>query len=189
MLKATPAAAQGHEHDGPRFRGGITLEGGPLIGAGTGASTHVSVGLAGTLGVQINNNWGVYAVPSFDIAFVNGTGVNLGAAILADYTLNHMMSFGAGPDTGVFATIGGGNGTVNAASGALYGGRLRFLWHPVISHAEDRARRKALSVGLDMRLLVGPAASASVGGGIAAGAGTTHAFFISPMITVGYSAF
>lgn len=189
MLSSATAAAQPRERDGARFRGGIAFEGGPLIGAGTGSSTHVSVGLAGYLGAQINHEWGVYAVPSFDIAFVNGTGLNLGAAILVDYTLNHMMSFGVGPDTGVFAVIGNGSGTVSAASGALYGGRLHFAFHPVVSHAEDRARRKAFSVGLDLRLLSGPAASASVSNTTASGSVSTHAFFISPMVTVAYTAF
>lgn len=191
MLSTGNAFAQHPHHrgDGARFRGGIGLEVGPLIGAGSGATTHLSVGLAGHLGAQINHNWGVYAVPSFDIAFVNGTGVNLGAAVLADYTLNDMFSFGAGPDVGVFATIGGGSGTVSGASGALYGGRLHFAWYPVVDHADNRPRRKGLAVGLDLRLLGGPAASATVGTGIGTISASTRAFFLSPMITVAYEAF
>src|SRR5262245_4390050 len=119
MLLTSNAAAQHHQEDGARFRGGVALEGGPFVLAGCCALG--SVGVAGHLGAQINNNWGVYAIPSFDIAFGKGSGVNLGAAVVADYTLNDMFSFGAGLDSGAFLTLG--NST--ASAGAVYGGRAR----------------------------------------------------------------
>jgi hypothetical protein len=173
--------------DGVRFRGGVALEGGALIVPGS-----FSVGVAGVqgqLGAQINNEFGVYAVPSLDIVFGSVGGVNLGFAVMVDYTLDDSLTFGVGPDLDAFAAFGGGSGTASAAGGALYGARLHFGWNPIISHNEVKARRKALTVGVDVRLLGGGAgfASASNSSGTASASGGT--FVLSPMLTVGYNAF
>jgi hypothetical protein len=171
--------------DGARFRGGVALEGGALI-----VPSAFSVGVAGVqgqLGAQINNNWGVYAVPSFDIVFGSVGGVNLGFAVMVDYTLDDTLTFGVGPDTDAFLAIGGGGGTGAAVGGALYGARLHFGWNPVISHNETKARRKALTIGVDVRLLGGAAAFASVSNSSTSAGGGT--FVLSPMLTIGYNAF
>lgn len=138
-----------------------------------------------------NNNWGVYAVPRFDVVFGVLGGVNLGAAIMVDYTLDDSLTFGVGPDLDLFGAIGGGGGTVAAAGGALYGARLHFGWNPALSHETNRPRRKALTIGADMRLLGGGAGFVSISN---TGSGTTGSaaggtFVLLPMLTIGYTAF
>jgi hypothetical protein len=183
FFSAREAAAQ--EPDGVRFRGGIALEAGPMIIPGVG-----TLGIAGVqsqLGVQINNNFAVYAVPNLDIVFGSVGGINLAAAIMCDYTLNDSLTFGAGPDVGVFAAIGGSSGSVSGAAGALYGARLHFAWNPIVDRETGSVRRRALSVGADVRLLGGGAGGGTTDGETTSGSAST--FVIAPMITVGYTAF
>ena len=180
LVQAAPPPPVDHA----RFRGGFALEGGALIVPGS-----FSVGVAGVqgqLGAQINNNWGVYAVPSFDIVFGSVGGVNLGFAVMVDYTLDDSLTFGVGPDTDAFLAIGGGGGSVSAVGGALYGARLHFGWNPALSH-EGGVRRKALTIGVDVRLLGGAAAFATVTSSSSSGGGGT--FVLAPMLTIGYNAF
>lgn len=183
FFSATEAAAQ--EPDGARFRGGVALEAGPMIIPGVG--TLGIAGIQSQLGAQINNKFGVYAVPSLDVVFGSVGGINLAAAVLFDYTLDDSLTFGAGPDVGVFAAFGGGSGSVSAAGGALYGARLHFTWNPVISRGPDGVRRKALTVGADVRLLGGGAGVASSNG--ESGSASASTFVLAPMLTVGYQAF
>ncbi len=171
--------------DGARFRGGVALEGGALIVPGI-FSVGV-VGVQGQMGAQINNEFGVYAVPSFDVVFGAVGGVNLGFAIMVDYTLDDSLTFGVGPDVDAFAAFGGGGGTVTAAGGALYGARLHFGWNPALSHETNRARRKALTIGVDVRLLGGGAGFASGSSSTSSAGGGT--FVLAPMLTIGYNAF
>ena len=171
--------------DGGRFRGGVALEGGALIVPGS-----FSVGLAGVqgqLGGQINDNWGVYAVPSLDIVFGAVGGLNLGAAVMVDYTLDDSLTFGVGPDVDAFVAFGGGSGTVSAAGGALYGARLHFGWNPALSHETNRARRKALTIGVDVRLMGGGVGGATVTNNGSSSSAST--FALIPMLTIGYNAF
>jgi hypothetical protein len=172
--------------DGVRFRGGVALEGGALIVPGI-----FSVGIAGvqgTMGVQINNLVGVYAVPSFDIVFGSVGGLNLGAAFMVDFTLlDDAITVGGGPDVDLFAAFGGGSGSLTAVGGALYGARLHFGWNAVVSREESRARRKALTIGADVRLLGGGAGFATTTSTTASAGGGT--FVLAPMLTVGYTAF
>ena len=181
VLVAVPPPVE----DGARFRGGVALEGGALIVPGA-----FSVGLAGIqgqMGAQINNNWGVYAVPSLDIVFGAVGGLNLGAAVMVDYTLDDSITFGVGPDVDAFVAFGGGGGSVSAAGGALYGARLHFGWNPALSHETNRARRKALTIGVDVRLMGGGVGGATVTtNGSSASAST---FALMPMLTIGYNAF
>lgn len=174
--------------DGARFRGGFALEGGALIVPGV-ISVGV-VGVQGQLGGQINNNWGVYAVPSFDIVFGAVGGVNLGFAVMVDYTLDDSLTFGVGPDLDLFGAIGGGGGTVAAAGGALYGARLHFGWNPAISHESNR-RRRAFTIGADMRLLGGGAGFVAVSNTSTrtTGSAVGGTFVLLPMLTLGYNAF
>jgi hypothetical protein len=171
--------------DGARFRGGVALEGGALIVPGV--FSLGMAGIQGTLGAQINNNWGVYAVPSFDIVFGHVGGVNLGFAVMVDYTLDDSLTFGVGPDTDALLAFGGGGGTVSAFAAALYGARLHVGWNPALSHEVNRPRRKALTIGLDVRLLGGGAAFATVSNSSSSAGGGT--FALLPMLTIGYNAF
>ena len=172
--------------DGARFRGGVALEGGSLIVPGI-----FSVGVAGVqgqMGAQINNMIGVYAVPSFDIVFGSVGGVNLGFALMVDFTLlDDAITVGAGPDSDAFLAFGNSSSSVSAAGGSLYGARLHFGWNPLVSHEETRARRKALTIGADVRLLGGGAGFATVSNSSGSAAGGT--FVLAPMLTVGYTAF
>lgn len=180
-----PPPAPPPPEDGGRFRGGVAAEVGALIVPGV-LSLGVA-GIQGQLGGQINNNFGVYAVPNFDIVFGAVGGVNLAFAVIVDYTLDDNLTFGVGPDVGVFAGFGGGGGTVSAAGGALYGARLHFSWNPVVSHNASKPRRKALAIGADLRLLGGGAGFASSNGSSASAGGGT--FLLSPQVTIGYQAF
>lgn len=174
--------------DGARFRGGIAAEAGALIAPGL--FTLGVAGIQGTLGAQINNMIGVYGVPNFDIVFGSVGGVNLSFAVMVDFTFDDNLTVGAGPDVGVFAAIGGSGGSggsASAAGGALYGARLHFSWNPVISRNASGPRRKALSIGADVRLLGGGVGAATVSAdGSSASAGT---FVLSPQLTIGYTAF
>ncbi len=183
-----PGAVVVEEHDGPRFRGGIALEGGVL------APPHVALGAIGPigqLGVQINNLIGVYAQPGFDILFGQAGGAAFNFAIMADVTLleDHLM-VGAGLDTGAFAAFGSGA----LAAGGVYGIKLHGAYNIFVTRSSRGARRTALVAGVDIRLLSGPEASASANVGCAE-AGTcgasasTHGFVFAPMFSIGYLAF
>ncbi|MEP7124695.1 MAG: hypothetical protein ABJE95_27450 [Byssovorax sp.] len=171
--------------DRARFRGGVALEGGALLVPGV--FSLGAAGVQGQLGCQINNNWGVYAVPSLDIMFGSLGGLNLGAAVMVDYTLDDSLTFGVGPDTDAFVAFGGSSSSVSAAGGALYGARLHFGWNPALSHEGTKGRRKALTIGVDVRLMGGGAAFATVSSSSSSGGGGTFVAF--PMLTIGYNAF
>jgi hypothetical protein len=177
--------------DGPRFRGGIALEGGTLIDSGTNVG---AIGPVGQLGVQINNLVGIYAVPGFDILFGPAGGIDLTFAVMADFTiLNDQLTLGAGLDSGVFAAFGSGAGL----AGAGYGARLHAAWNALVSRGANGVRRRGLVIGLDLRMLVGPEASVSTSGcGAATELGANcnaqaseNGFVFSPMLSIGYQAF
>jgi hypothetical protein len=193
------ASAQEY-YDGARFRGGVTLGGGPLIIPGV--VNIGTVGIQGQIGGQINNNWGVYAIPSFDVIVGQLGGLGLGAGVLADYTFDNVpISVGLGPEVGVFIAFGssGANGNGNcdandsctgsAAGGAFYGARLHFAYYPII--VRRGIHRRALSIGLDMRLLTGAfgATSATVSNNNETVSASVNSFAVSPVVSVGYAAF
>lgn len=194
----TTSVASAQWYDGPRFRGGVALEGGAL--AVPSVVTLGSIGVVGQLGVQINHNWGVYAIPNLDILFGELGGVGIGAGLLVDYTFNGLpISVGGGPEVGFFAAFGGtgcttdANGTactgVSDAGGAFYGARVHFAYYPVIVRTEGRPRRRALAIGFDLRLMDGAfgTASATANGGSASV--SVNSFGLWPMLSVGYQAF
>ncbi len=184
LAEDTPSPAG--DKDGARFRGGVALEGGALIVPGT--ATMGIAGVNGQLGVQINNLVGLYAVPNFDVVFGEVGGVNLAAALMVDFTfLDDLLTVGAGLDAGVFAAIGVSETSSAAAGGALYGGRLHFGINPLVGRGDDGIRRKALTIGVDVRLLGGAAGSGSVSTTTAEASATT--FVLSPSLSVGYTAF
>ena len=183
VLVMPPPPAQ----DGARFRGGVAAEAGALIVPGI--VTLGVAGIQGQLGAQINNNFGVYAVPSLDVVFGALGGVNLSFAVMVDYTLDDNITFGIGPDVGVFAAFGGGGGTVSGASGALYGARLHFSWNPVIAKEASRPKRRALAIGADLRLLGGGTGFVSANTSSSGGTASVGSFVLSPQITIGYQAF
>jgi hypothetical protein len=172
--------------DGPRFRGGVSLEGGVFIAPSI--INIGSIGVAGTLGVQINNNWAVYGVPTLDIMFGGGeAGAAVLFAVLGEYTFDNVpISLGAGFEGADFFAIG----QTAVAGGVFYGGRLHFAYYPVMVRSDfNPLRRKALAVGLDLHL-----DGDSWGGGAACNLATgvcsasTGGFLFSPMLFIGYQA-
>ncbi|MBK8251658.1 MAG: hypothetical protein IPK82_03200 [Polyangiaceae bacterium] len=194
VLFAKEAFAQ--EKDGVRFRGGVALEGGVL--AVPDIVTLGTAGISAQLGVQINNQFGVYVVPTLGALFnSNLGGVNVAGALMVDYTmLDNLITVGVGPDVGSFAAIGGSisqNGvSQSAAAGEFYGARFHFSVNPAVSIGSNGIRRKALMIGLDLRLLGGyggfarqeATTSGSVSQNVAVGS-----FVVSPQFSIGYQAF
>ncbi len=177
------------EVDGPRFRGGIALDVGAFIFPGGVIPAVGLAGLQGQTGVQINHLVGVYVVPGFDVIFGDVGGVGLTAALMVDFTINHLFTVGVGPDVGVFGAIGVDSAaTQGAAIGGLnYGARLHTAIHPVVGRSNER--RRAFSIGLDMRFLGGPSGQAVTSGGGTSASASADGFIFSPYLTIGYTAF
>ena len=195
LLTASNAMAQ--DADRTRFRGGVALEGGPFIVPSV--VTIGSVNVVGVLGAQIDRNWGVYAIPYLGGLVGQVGGVSLGTGALVDYTMDDAVSVGAGLELGAFlgasssctttGAVNGCNDTFSAAGGAFYGARLRFAYHPFVSGVGTR-RRKAFSLGVDLRLLEGPFASTTSGpNGNSTTTGSLDSFIVAPMAWLGYTAF
>ena len=179
------APASDEDADDVRFRGAINAEGGLLSVAG-----DYTVGLAGVngeLGVQITNLVGLYAKPHLDIVFGKVGGVAIGSAILVDFTFGDVFTVGAGPDVGVFGAIGGNSSGVTGAGGLMYGGRIHLAAYPVVGDGDDGVRRKALAIGLDVRLLGGAVGTATVS--TTGGSASATSFVAVPMLSIGYQAF
>jgi hypothetical protein len=176
---AAPVAA-----DHGRFRGGIELDGGlfkPPAGA-LGA-----IGPSGQLGYQINDFIGVYAVPGFTILFGAAGGLDVTAGAVVDFTiLDGALTLGAGPEFGAFAFFGTGA----AGGGAGYGGRLHLAWNALVSRGADGVRRRGLVVGLDLRFIIGPEATAAANtSGVASASASDTGFTFAPLLSIGYVAF
>ena len=177
---------RGDDVDGARFRGGIRAEVGALIAPGPG-EVLPGVGAQGNIGVQINDLIGVYWAPSLDILFGSLGGLNLGSAVLVDFTFDDTWQIGVGPDVGAFAALGSSGATGTAAGGAVYGGRLHFAGFPLVGEGENPVRRKGLALGIDVRFLVGDVGFATVGP--AGTTGSASEFLLVPMGFIGYEAF
>jgi len=147
-----------------------------------------AIGAQGNLGVQVNDLIGIYAAPSLDIIFGDLGGVNLGTAVLVDFTFDDTIQIGVGPDIGAFAAIGGDSSGIAAAGGQLYGGRLHFAAFPLVGDGANGIRRKGLALGLDVRFLVGEVGFAALSSSGTASATATD-FILSPMAFIGYEAF
>jgi hypothetical protein len=194
LLLTSTASAQMMEPDGARFRGGVSLQGGVL--AVPGVVSLGSVGIEGQLGGQISNNWAVYAIPNFGGLFGKQGGISIGAGALAEYTFNGLpLSVAAGPEVGLFAAFGesgcgnqAGCTSASDSAGAFYGARLHVAYYPII--VRNGLRRRALSIGVDARLMTGAfgAASANNTGNVTATA-SVNSFALWPMASIGYTAF
>ncbi len=183
-------------YDGPRFRGGIDLEGGVL--AVPGVVNLGTLGLRAQTGVQIDNNWGVYFQPSFDGLFGQLGGISVGAGLMVDYTFSGLpITVGIGPEAMAFVAFGASNcdaqgancTTGSAAAGGSWGARLHFAYYPVMVRYEGTRRRRALAIGFDLRILDGGFASATdTATGNQSGTAATG-IGLSPMVSIGYTAF
>jgi hypothetical protein len=183
------------EPDGVRVRGGFLLQGGLLVVPGVVNAGDIE--LQGQAGVQINNNWGVYFIPGVDFIIGKYTGLGADLGLLFDYTFNNIpISVGGGPEIGGFVAvsscqIGTAGCSVGGAGGAFYGARARFMFHPVMVRSDaNPIRRKAFTIGLDVRALYGAFGASSTN--INTNTGTVvggYTFGLAPMIFLGYTSF
>jgi hypothetical protein len=181
-----PPPAPPTPRDHARFRGGFALEGGAIIAPGI-----ITLGLAGAqgqLGVQINNLVGIYVVPGFDICFGPLGGINIGSALMVDFTFaSNFLTVGVGPNVSFFAAIGLQPSGASASAGALYGGRVHLAVN-LGGLGDDGVRRKAFVIGMDANLMFGAVGFTSAGSGGATAAGALQ-FVLEPILTLGYQAF
>jgi hypothetical protein len=138
-LTAATASAQ-EAPDGPRFRGGVALDGGGLFISGYAFGL---VGVDGHLGVQINNLIGVYAQPYFS---VGGGSISGATGITGTAGVNAMVDFTFIDQ--IFVGAGGGGGLVgSAAAGQLH---LRVGGYPIMRRGDNGIRRRGLMIGADV---------------------------------------
>lgn len=167
------------DRDGARLRYGVALEGGGLFAPGVADLGFI--GLQGQLGVQFNNLFAIYAAPNLD--FVSGwreSGFQVGGALLADFTIFHVFTVGIGPELEGFVV--GGDGDM--AAGVHLGARLHLAVNLLVKVDRREARRQALMIGLDLRLVSGGAA------GELSGRGPSAAELVAgPTLMIGYQAF
>lgn len=174
--------------DEARFRGAIAGVGGLLVDPAE-ASVLGMLGLQGELGVQIDDLTGIVFIPGFGYVLGDLDGAYATAGILVDFTFDDFFTFGLGPQVLGFAAGDVSGAAASVAAGAFYGGLVRFAIHPVLGYGQE-GRRKALTIGLDVRLLAGPRVITDVNAsGPARLSGELDAFILSPVFTVGYTAF
>ncbi len=189
--------AHAQQLDGPRFRGGIGVEGGGMIVPSFGSFGALHP-FRVELGVQINDRWGLYLVPSLGL-FTGGqagdSGMTAGVSVLFDYTFALApISLGVGPDF-TFITcfscqsipqgtdLGG-----TEIGGNLYGGRARIAFHPVLSHRPGDRRRHALTLGVDLQVQTSSSPFAYDTNNMGNPSSTSR-IAISPTASLGYTAF
>jgi hypothetical protein len=182
--------------DEVRFRGGIALEGG-VFAIPEIKQSYGTLGVHGDIGVQFNDLVGLYWVPGLNAVLGQLYGVLAASAILVDFTFDDTFTIGLGPDLNLIAagSIGEvedrGTAFVSGLGGLQGGGRLRLAVHPGAAFGEDKIRRKAFTLGADVRFLGG-----SVVGSVQ-GVATDEilldfdsaSFSIHPQFFLGYSAF
>jgi len=146
---AAPAAApaNGGVPDGVRFRFGVGGGIGFFSAASEVGPAKVSCTYYGSdlrFGAQINNLIGVYAQPTLGYYSANGSGGLaagglLGFSVIADATFIDRLFVGAGLGYTVYNSPGGMSPI------------LRVGGYPLMSRSEEKARRKGLMVGADVR--------------------------------------
>jgi hypothetical protein len=147
-----PAAANGNATssavaDGARFRFGVAGGMGFFTAASEVGTAKVSCTYYGAdvrLGAQLNNLFGVYAQPTLGYYSVDGGGALaagglLGVAVVADATIIDRFFVGAGLGYTIY----------NNPSGITP--ILRIGGYPLMSRSDQKARRKGLMLGADLR--------------------------------------
>ena len=135
--------------DGMRFRFGVSAGAGFFTAASEVGSAEVSCTYYGAdlrLGAQVNDLIGVYAQPTLGYYSADGSGGLaagglLGIAGVAEVTIIDRFFVGAGVGYTVY----------NSPAGVTLP-LLRIGGYPLMSRSEQKARRKGLMVGLDLRL-------------------------------------
>ena len=167
---APAAGAAGAEaapaEESTRFRWGISGYGGPLLGGLSGGAGGVDA----RFGAQISNMFGVYAQPMFlvgagassSVSGASASGVGLfGTGVLADATFSDLVYVAAGPElllggmAGTGASVGPGGTTVSAAASTGPYFSVAARAGLALGSAKPE-RRKAFTIGLDLRLIFNP---------------------------------
>ena len=197
---APSAEPTGSRVDDVRFRGGIALGGGGLLGSMSSgfdsplgsfdASAGVSggiVGVDGHIGVQINDLVGVYFDPHLgfgSLGFDTSTGTQsegwlaMSATMLVDFTFIDQIFVGAGG--GVSAQ---GATCTNCELWAGGVAHLQVGRYPLMSFSEEGSGRQGLMVAADVRLnFLSPTTTLPPGA-------TSSLFLAQPMLTIGYEAY
>ena len=133
--------------DGLRFRFGVAAGIGFFTAADEAGTAEISCTYYGAdlrLGAQINDLVGVYAQPvlgyySADVGGVIASGGLLGMAVVADVTIIDRFFAGAGLGYTVYNNPAG------------LSPMLRIGGYPLMSRSEQKARRKGLMLGMDLR--------------------------------------
>ncbi len=129
--------------DGGRFRFGVAGGGGPLSTDGLDM-TYYGVDLR--FGWQFNDAIGVCATPQLGYYKLDGadalfgSGGLMGTSVDVDYTLFDRVFLGGGL----------GYAILNNPSGSEL--HLRAGGYPIVSRSDEKIRRKALMLGIDLRL-------------------------------------
>ena len=133
--------------DGLRFRFGVAAGIGFFTAASEVGTAELSFTYYGSdlrLGAQINDLIGVYAQPTLGYYSADGSGGLapgglLGIAVVADVTIIDRFFAGAGLGYTVY----------NSPSGVTP--ILRIGGYPLMGRSEQKARRKGLMLGVDLR--------------------------------------
>ena len=133
--------------DGVRFRFGVAGGIGFFTAASEGGEAEVSCTYYGAdlrFGAQINDLFGVYAQPTLGYYSADGSGGLaagglLGMAVVADVTIIDRFFAGAGLGYTVYNNPAGVTPI------------LRVGGYPLMSRSDEKARRKGLMLGMDLR--------------------------------------
>ena len=175
-----------------RFRGGVSVQGGPVV-----VPNDVTFGFGaveGQLGIQADSRWGYYAILALGATAGQVAGLEAGAGFLVDYTFDDTISVGAGVEADELLVTYTPDCTsqscapVNATTGPLYGGRLHFAWHPLVAR-KPTGRRHALSLGIDLKLLSGPFGPLPNTALPPGSSVSLRGFAALPVVWLGYTAF
>lgn len=190
---ADPAPESSFAHDDARFRVGTYAEVGVLTLPGT--FTTGLVGVQIPIGAQLSDLVGLYTTLGAGYGWGDISGSHIEIAPMVDFTFGPGVSLGLGPDVAMlFAqsdsklarTYGIGLGSV-----AMLGARLHAGWSHLLERNPHGPNRRALRLGLDVRLLYA-GLSYSVDEstpGPAGGSLKSEGFAFAPMATIGYEAF
>jgi len=182
---AGPPQSEAPTHlDGPRFRAAI--RGGPaLLTYPTEGDALGGIAADGELGVQFDDLVGLVASPGVGALFGADPALIARIGLLVDFTFDDRWSVGLGPEIVHYAIpiVFDFGASRPAADGTLVGGKLRTAWHPIVKPGSSGARRKALSVGLELGIAGGPVVDLS------SRARSTPELALSTALNVGYTVF
>ena len=173
----SPRATQSSEASSSRFRWGISVGGGPLVGGYEGGAG----GIDARFGMQIDPLLAVYGQPIVLLgagASVDAEGASasalamVGVGVLGDITLFDLIYLAAGPEL-LFGEVGQGEASVDslsaeAASGVFFSIASRA---GIALGSVQPKRRSAFTIGLDMHVVF------------------TEDVAVMPMVFLGYESF